>query len=313
MLAVVLAGCGTEPRVITDQKADIDSAVAGITAADFAMRLAALADDSTRGRLAPSPENDKAATWVFDQLSAAGTHPIRQQFLLYGELVANVIGSVTGGDTALAEEVVLVTSHFDHIGTVNDGLGCARSLTLPQDSICNGADDNASGTVGVIEVARAVARLQRRPARTIVFAAFNGEEEGLVGSQWYTLEPTVLFSSIVAVINLDMIARHPPDTARLVRMSRTSMGAVVQRLAADHPDLKLTPVETTAGWTQSDHYPFAQAGIPALFFCSGAHVDLHNTGDNPDRADAAQASRIAKLAAYTVIDVANTPARPVWR
>ncbi len=311
--ALALAAC-TPDRVISPvDSSDLGQALAVVTADDFAAKLGALAHDSTLGRLAGTAENEKAANWVMQQLTAAGLHPIKQTFMLNGEPVSNVIASYPAGDGTIADEAVLVTSHLDHLGTLGRGLKCLNSSALPADTICNGADDNASGTVGVIEAARVILALRAHPARMIVFIAFNAEEQGLIGSQYYVQHPTVLLSKIVAVVNLDMIARHPADTARVVGLTLTSLGDVVEQAALHHQELKLKPVGTTLGWTQSDHYPFARAGIPALFFCSGAHGDLHTTADNPDRANADQAARIAKLAALTAIDVANTWARPTWR
>ncbi len=310
--ALVLAACSTtEPR--SDENADVSQALATITAGDFAAKLGALAHDSTLGRLAPGPELIKATTWVVNQLQDAGVNPVRQMVLVNASPVDNVIGTLPGSDSAHADEVVLVSSHVDHIGTVGHGLGCGTSIVLPSDSICNGADDNASGTVGVIEVARAMVALHQRPARTIVFAVFTGEEEGLVGSQWYVSHPTVPLANIVAVVNLDMLARHPAGTANVGGLSLSSLGDVVQSLAAAHAELALTPADFTSAWAQSDHYPFAMAGIPAIFFCSGFHADLHTTADNPDRANSEQASRIAKLAFLTALDVANARGRPTWK
>jgi len=224
--------------------------------------------------------------------------------------VANVLGVLEGSDPALRDEAVVFTSHIDHVGTTAGR--CRPSEVLPADSICNGADDNASGTVGVIELAKAFATLRPRPARTLVFAAVNAEERGLFGSRYYVEHPVVSIDRTAAELNLDMIARNPPDTAGFVGRNYTSLGAVVDRVLAEHPELRLTAAEHEGRYGASDHYPFAERGVPALFFFSGEHDDLHTAADNPERADPEQAARIVRLAFLTGLAVANAADRPVW-
>lgn len=225
--------------------------------------------------------------------------------------VANVIGVIEGSDRALRDEAVVFTGHMDHVGVVGGGR-CQPSSALPADSICNGADDNASGTVGVIELAEAFAALRPRPARTLVFAAVTAEERGLYGSRFYVDHPVIPLDRTAAVINLDMIARNPRDTVGLVEKDYTSLGGVVDRLARENPELRLAPKAHPGVYQASDHFPFAQRGVPALFFFSGIHPDLHEAADNVDRADAEQAARIVRLAFLVGLEVANTVARPTW-
>jgi len=232
------------------------------------------------------------------------------QSTLWEATVANVVGVLEGSDPVLRDEAVVFTSHIDHVGLTSGR--CRPSRVLPADSICNGADDNASGTVGVIELAEAFATLEPRPARTLVFAAVTAEERGLVGSRFYVSHPVVPLDRTAAVINLDMIARNPPDTAGLVGKDFSSLGAVVDEVLAAHPELNLVVKEHEGVYGASDHYPFAERGVPALFFFSGIHPDLHTAADNPDRADAGQAARIVRLAFYAGLAAANAAERPVW-
>ena len=225
--------------------------------------------------------------------------------------VANVVGVLDGSDRRLRDEAVVFSSHFDHVGMVGGGR-CQRSAALPADSTCNGADDNASGTVGVIELAEALATLRPRPARTLVFAAFTAEERGLLGSRFYVGNPVIPIDRTAAVINLDMIARNARDTVGLVEKDYTSLGGVVDRLAREHPELRLTPTAHSGVYQGSDHFPFAQRGVPSLFFFSGLHNDLHTAADNADRADSGQAARITRLAFLTGLEVANAVVRPTW-
>jgi hypothetical protein len=224
--------------------------------------------------------------------------------------IANVVGVLEGSDPELRDEAVVFTGHIDHVGTIAGR--CRPSEVLPADSICNGADDNASGTVGVIELAEAFASLETRPARTLVFAAVTAEERGLCGSRFYVEHPVIPIERTVAEFNLDMIARNPPDTVGFVGKDYTSLGAVVDRVLAEHPELGLVAAEHKGRYGASDHFPFAQRGVPALFFFSGEHEDLHTAADNPERADAGQAARIVRLAFLVGLDVANAAERPIW-
>jgi hypothetical protein len=224
--------------------------------------------------------------------------------------VANVVGVLEGSDPAFRNEAVVFTGHIDHVGTIPGR--CHPSDVLPADSICNGADDNASGTVGVIELAEAFAALERRPARTLVFAAVTAEERGLCGSRFYVEHPVIPIDRTVAELNLDMIARNPPDTVGFVGKDYTSLGAVVDRVLEANPQLSLVAAEHQGRYGASDHYPFAQRGVPSLFFFSGEHDDLHTAADNPSRANAEQATRIVRLAFLTGLEVANAAGRPVW-
>jgi hypothetical protein len=224
--------------------------------------------------------------------------------------VANVVGVLEGSDPNLREEAIVFTSHMDHVGVIPGR--CRPSEVVSADSVCNGADDNASGTVGVIELAEAYAALPSRPARTLIFAAMTAEERGLCGSRFYVDHPVVPLDRTTAVINLDMIARNPRDTVGFLGKDYTSLGALIDSLIHEHPELHLMPTEHAGRYGGSDHYPFAQRGVPALFFFSGEHDDLHTAADNPERADAEQAARIVQLAFLVGLEVANAVDRPIW-
>ncbi len=223
--------------------------------------------------------------------------------------VANVVGVLEGSDPGLRGEAVVFTSHMDHVGVV--GGRCQPVPELPADSVCNGADDNASGTVGIIELAQAFATPNVFPSRTLVFAALTAEERGLFGSRWYVEHPVVPLERTVAVINLDMIARDPTGTVGLIGKDYSSLGAVVDSVARSHPELGV-PASREERYPQSDHYPFAERGVPALFFNSTASADLHTAADNPDRANNEQAARTLQLVFLTALRVADAVQRPVW-
>jgi Zn-dependent M28 family amino/carboxypeptidase len=226
----------------------------------------------------------------------------------------NTVGILEGTDPVLKEEYVVFSAHMDHIGTAGQpGASCrARGA----DSICNGADDDGSGTVGVIELAEAFSRKGARPKRSIIFLTVSGEEHGLWGSAWFTSHPPVPLRQIVADLNSDMIGRNWADTIVAIGKQHSDLGATLNRVNAVHPELHMHAIDDR--WPEqnfyqrSDHYNFARKGVPILFFFNGTHADYHQATDSPDKIDAEKESRIVKLFFYVGQEVANAAQRPRW-
>jgi hypothetical protein len=218
----------------------------------------------------------------------------------------NTIGILEGSDPALRDEYLVFSAHMDHIG-VTPG---------PRDSINNGADDNASGTAGVIELAEAFSRPGARPGRSVVFLTVSGEEKGLWGSRYFSEHPTVPLDQIVADINLDMLGRNWADTIVAIGKEHSDLGATLERVNAAHPELRMVAIDDR--WPEerfyfrSDHYNFARKGVPALFFFNGVHPDYHRVTDSPDKIDSEKESRILKLLYYLGQEIGNAPQRPAW-
>ena len=235
----------------------------------------------------------------------------------YRELAAasapNVIGILEGSDPRLKSEYVFFTGHMDHVGTPAAGQGCAAR---GGDSICNGADDDASGTAAVIEVAEAFSRLSPRPKRSLAFMTVSGEERGLWGSEYFSEFPTVPLASIVADVNTDMVGRNWRDTIAVIGKEHSDLGATLNRVGAAHPELRMQPIDDIwpeeSFYFRSDHYNFARKGVPILFFFNGTHADYHQVSDSPDKIDAEKEARIVKLVFYLGLDIANAPQRPQW-
>jgi len=227
----------------------------------------------------------------------------------------NVIGILEGSDRELKHQYVFFTAHMDHIGVAGPN-GTGGCQAKGADSICNGADDDASGTTAVIENAEAFAKLEPRPKRSLVFMTVSGEEKGLWGSQFFSEHPTVPLADVVADLNTDMVGRNWKDTIVAIGKEHSDLGATLNRVAAAHPELHMTPIDDI--WPQenfyfrSDHYNFARKGVPILFFFNGTHPDYHQVGDSPDKIDAEKASRIIKLVFYLGLDMANASERPKW-
>jgi hypothetical protein len=227
----------------------------------------------------------------------------------------NVVAILEGSDPTLKNEYVVFSAHMDHVGVAGPrGSGGCR----PQgaDSICNGADDDGSGTVAVVELAEAFAGLNPRPKRSIIFLNVSGEEKGLWGSAYFADHPPVPMNSVVADLNIDMIGRNWKDTIVAIGKEHSNLGATLNRVAAAHPELNMQPIDDI--WPQenfyfrSDHYNFARKGVPILFFFSGTHDDYHRPSDSPDKIDAEKESRVARLIFYLGLEVANAADRPKW-
>ncbi len=261
---------------------------------------------------------DSLAAWASQPLAArplgdATLHPDVRQRQLERTAAPNVIGILDGRDASLKKEYVLFTAHMDHIGTPGSGEGCAAR---GGDSICNGADDDGSGTVAVLELAQAFGAARVRPKRSLVFMTVSGEERGLWGSEYFANHPTVPLASVVADLNSDMVGRNWKDTMSVIGREHSNLGAVLDSVTAAHPELNMKPVGDL--WPQeglyfrSDHYNFAKKGVPILFFTSGLHPDYHQVSDSPDKIDAEKEARFAQLVYYLGLAVANAAARPQW-
>ena len=219
----------------------------------------------------------------------------------------NVVGILPGTDPVLRNEYVVFSAHMDHVGT--DG-------SSRPDSIWNGADDDASGTVGVVELAQAFAPPAARPKRSLIFLTVSGEEKGLWGSEHFTTHPPVPIGHLVADINMDMIGRNWKDTIVAIGKEHSSLGLTLNRVNAAHPELHMRAIDDP--WPgenfyfRSDHYNFAKRGVPVLFFFNGTHKDYHEPSDSPDKIDAEKEARIIRLVYFLGRDVANAAQRPAW-
>jgi len=219
----------------------------------------------------------------------------------------NVVGILEGSDPRLKREYVVFSAHMDHVGVGRPVNG---------DSIYNGADDDASGTIAVVEAAEAFTRLQPRPKRSLIFLTVSGEEKGLWGSAYFADHTPVPVANIVADLNTDMVGRNWKDTIVVIGKEHSDLGATLNRVGAAHPELGMRPIDDLwpqeSFYTRSDHYNFARKGVPILFFFNGTHADYHRPSDSVDKIDAEKESRIVKLVFYLGLDVANAADRPKW-
>jgi aminopeptidase YwaD len=277
-----------------------------------------------------------AAVGLSDPASTVSltTDVMRQEVPAY-----NVIGILEGADIALKEETIVVGAHYDHLG-----LGGEGSLAPREGDIHHGADDNASGVAGVLELARMFTAERPRPKRTIVFVAFSGEEEGLLGSNYYVNHPVMPLTKTIAMFNMDMIGRMrdrkliiggvgtSQEWRDLISGANASQGVTVSATANvavgtgvpivvsanGRPVMTMDSNKTfdltlqEDGYGPSDHSSFYAKQIPVLFFWTGNHPDYHKPSDTFDKINYTDEARIVSLVARLLRDVDRADKRPTF-
>ncbi len=218
----------------------------------------------------------------------------------------NVVGFLKGaGD--LSEEVLVIGAHFDHLG-----LGELSSLAAkPGSEVHNGADDNASGTAGLLELAGALASRKDQRRRSVLFLAFSGEEQGLLGSRHYVNHPVVPLEKTVAMINMDMIGRMQGQ--RLIIGGTGSSPGWRDLLTRLNKDADLELKFREGGFGPSDHSSFYGRDIPVLFFFTGVHGDYHKPSDDYDKIEAASTARVVEFIFQTARSICRMDQRPAFQ
>jgi hypothetical protein len=215
----------------------------------------------------------------------------------------NVVGFLPGSDPARRDEWVVVGGHYDHVGEGG----------LDGDRIHNGADDNASGTSGVLEIAQAFASLPAaaRPARSLVFVTFSGEEKGLLGSDAILSQGTLPIEKLVFMLNLDMIGRNPD---KKVEILGDAFATVVQAITdEENRDVKVDMEWSGKNYApNSDHHSFFKRSIPSMFFFTGTHPDYHQPGDHADKLAYDNMEKLSRLGFRIVGRVAEGDVTPQY-
>jgi len=222
----------------------------------------------------------------------------------------NVIGMIEGSDPVLKNEYIVYTAHFDHVGKNREG------------EVFNGADDNASGSIGLLETAKAFMSLKKRPLRSIVFIWVNGEEKGLLGSNYYVNNPVLPLEKTILDINLDMIGRSktPADTGSFfgMELNVTNPGEVMMYTrhesselmkiisgSAEKTGMKVIDMGEDIEAGGSDHESFWAKDVTAVMFHTGLHADLHQETDDENRIDYDKMEQVTKLVFQVGYQVAN--------
>jgi hypothetical protein len=344
IVLVAPLGCSSATLTSTPPSAISSTSPSTISEADVRRLLSALADDSLEGRGTGTVGSAKAARLIAEEMRRAGVQPAgdsgyfqrvpvamvtqsrtlgngtvvtRSRPALFPGFAAldtvpaerrrtavNVVGMIRGSDPGLRDSVILVDAHYDHLG-----IGPA----VNGDSIYNGADDDASGVVAVLEIAKVLAA-GPAPKRTVILLASTGEEVGLLGTRWYIRHPVVPLDHMTANLEIEMIGRPDslaggPGRAWLTGFERSTMGSMFAAAGLPiGPDRR--PDEQF--FMRSDNIAFAQAGIPAHTLSSfNLHADYHRPSDEVSRIDFAHMTAVIRAAAAATRMLADGPA-PRW-
>ncbi|MGI9178248.1 MAG: M20/M25/M40 family metallo-hydrolase [Pirellulales bacterium] len=286
----------------------MSAAHATIRAADAGRHVGVLADDSFEGREGGSRGGRAAATYIVEQLTKLGLEPAGDSGSFYQPFggMRNIFAIQRGSDPNLAHELVVVGAHYDHVG-----YGTADNSYGPFGYVHNGADDNASGVAGLLEIAEAMQHLPERPRRSILFAFWDGEEKGLLGSYHFLrVRPAALADlRIVFSVNLDMIG-HLRGQRLEVYGTRTAVGTREMVLQANNRPGNAAGLQLAYEWDiedDSDHYPFIAARIPTVMFHTGLHDHYHRPSDDVHLVNLDGIEPVARLTLGFVLAIANDP------
>jgi hypothetical protein len=313
LAVLVCLGCTAGVR---SSSPDLGAAVADSTA--IRSDISYLASDALEGRATGTAGNDSAAAYIarrYQYLRLAAPYPgYLQSFVARsagavhfgdtaGKKTQNVVAILNGSDPAYRGKYIVVGAHFDHLGR-----GLRYSMD-PQagDAIRNGADDNASGTAAVLQLARMLS--VSKPRHSVVFVTFSGEEEGLLGSQYFVENSPVPVDSIVAMFNFDRVGRLKDDKLFVYGTgSASEFPALV-----DSANLKLVPALNIQGggdgFGASDHSSFYAKNIPVLHFFTDSHADYHRATDDVEKINVAGEARVVNLAFDMIKSVDMRPSR----
>ena len=315
----------------------VASPAAGVAESEVRRLLGTLAHDSMEGRGTATVGSARAARFIAAELASYGVQPAgdsgffqrvpiamqirngRPGLRLLPSLEAldtvppndrrsavNVVGIIPGSDPALRDQVVLIAAHYDHLGIRPESR---------RDSIFNGADDDASGVVAVLEIARALAR-GPAPKRTVVVAATTGEEVGLLGTRWYIEHPVRPLEAMVSNLEIEMIGRPDslaggPGRGWLTGFERSNMGDVFT--SAGLPIVADRRLDQQF-FMRSDNIAFARRGIVAHTLSSfNMHDDYHQPTDDVTRVDFAHMTRLVDVAVRAARLLADTPTKLDWK
>lgn len=233
----------------------------------------------------------------------------------------NVVAIWEGSDPVLKDEYVAIGAHYDHVGF------CAPGAPDP---ICNGADDDGSGTTAILSIAEALAKAPTKPKRSVLFVWHCGEEKGLWGSRYFVENPTVPLDKVVTQINIDMIGRSKKEGDTNTRnrdlsgpsdiyligstMMSTELGELVQSVNKSYLNIGYDtryddPADPNRFFFRSDHYNYAKKGIPIIFYFDGVHEDYHGAGDSPDKIDYQKMEKITRTVYMTLWELTQRATR----
>ena len=322
-LAVSLVACkAQQPKEI--EEANVMEYANTITPTELQEHLYTFSSDEFEGREAGEPGQKKAAEYLKNEYKKLDIPSPPGQDDYYQEVPESAFsrGNVKASENVLAyikgsslpEEILVISSHYDHLGIDAEG------------NIYNGADDDGSGTVAILEIAEAFTKAIEdgyRPKRSILFLNNTGEEKGLIGSKWYTDHPVFPLAQTVTNLNIDMIGRvgegkeDSGDYVYLIGSDKlsTDLHELSEEVNSTYTNLELDYTfndenDPNRFYYRSDHYNFAKHDIPVIFYFNGVHADYHQMTDTPDKINYELLAKRAKLVFLTAWEVANRDKRP---
>lgn len=321
-LAVSLVGCKAQlPKEV--ENANVMEYANSITSDELKEHLYTFASDEFEGRESGEPGQKKAAEYLKNEYMELGIPAALGNGDYYQEVPSTAFRRDTKNSENVAafiegsskpNEILVISSHYDHVGIDDAG------------NIYNGADDDGSGTVAVLEIAEAFKKAKKDgfgPKRSILFLNVTGEEKGLIGSKWYTEHPIFPLENTVTDLNIDMIGRVDPahegneNYVYLIGSDKlsTELHNLSEEVNAKYLNLDLDYTyndenDPNRFYYRSDHYNFAKHDIPIIFYFNGVHADYHKMTDTPDKINYELLEKRAKLVFLTAWEVANRDERP---
>jgi Zn-dependent M28 family amino/carboxypeptidase len=327
--ALAFVACGSSKNSTNSEDSNVDQAAkyaASITAKDLGTHLYIYASDEFEGRNTGEPGQKKAIAYLKDFYVEQGIASALGGDDYFQEVPAeflnkrkrrtpikdseNVVAFIKG--TEKPNEIVVISAHLDHEG-VKDG------------EIYNGADDDGSGTVAILEIAQAfqmAAKAGKGPKRSILFLHVTGEEKGLLGSEYYTENPLFPLANTVCDLNIDMVGRiddrHKADPNYVYLIGSDKLSTELHNIS-EEMNKKYTNInldykyndenDPNRFYYRSDHYNFAKHNIPIIFYFNGTHADYHRPSDTPDKINYELLENRTRLVFHTAWEVANREAR----
>lgn len=299
-LALLLILLFCSPNLAEERNSSVALAAKTILAEQLQRHVDVLADDTFEGREAGSRGGHAAGVYLhkyFAQHNLIAAGDQGDYFQVFGNGMRNILGILEGSDLDLKNELILVGAHYDHVG-----YGSRRNSFGPTGYIHNGADDNASGVASLLELIEAVRALPQSPRRSILFALWDGEESGLLGSKHWAANPTLSIERIGFAFNVDMVGRLRDQME--VYGSRTGYG-LRQLVSRQNDQVNLTLKFDWDMKANSDHHSFFQKNIPVLMFHTGLHGDYHRPSDDAHKLNGPGMEQVSRLLFHTVLNVAN--------
>lgn len=327
LLIATAFSCKNAHSVASKDNSDPTKYIKVITEKDLKTMLYTVASDEMEGRETGSKGQKKAGLYMIEQYKKNGISFPKGASNFYQPVPAaflnarrnenlpdseNIWAYIEGSEKP--DEVLVISAHYDHVGIKNG-------------EIYNGADDDGSGTVALIEIAKAFAKAKKDghgPKRSILFLHVTGEEHGLHGSRYYSENPLFPLANTIADINIDMIGRRDAEHAQsnnyvyvigADRLSTDLHNAVVsqnEKYTKVDLDFKFNdPKDPNHFYERSDHYNFAKYGVPSVFFFNGVHEDYHGKGDEPEKIEYDALTKRTQLAFVVAWDLANREHKPV--